>query len=80
MKNAMNLDSEYSAVTKKFFQLLEDSGCKTNYQASKKTGISQSTLSEVKRGLSKLTMREALKACMALGYEIRFVKKILKKE
>ena len=43
----MELDSEYSAVTKKFFQLLKDSGCKTNYQASKKTGISQSTLSEV---------------------------------
>ena len=75
----MDLDFEYSAVTKKFFQLLKDSGCKTNYQASKKTGISQSTLSEVKRGISKLTMREALKACMALGYEIRFVKKTVKK-
>jgi len=70
----MNLDSEYSAVIKKFFQLLKDSGSKTNYQASKKTGISQSTLSEVKRGIFRLSMREALKACMALGYEIRFVK------
>ena len=70
----MEIDAEYKAVTKKFFQLLKDSDCKTNYQASKKTGISQSTLSEVKRGISRLSMRESLKACMALGYEIRFVK------
>ena len=70
----MDLDSEYKAVTKKFFQLLKDSDCKTNYQASKKTGISQSTLSEVKRGISRLTMREALKACKVLNHEIRFVK------
>ena len=75
----MEIDAEYKAVTKKFFELLKDSGCKTNYQASKKTGISQSTLSEVKRGISKLTMREALKACKALNYEIRFVKLFNKK-
>lgn len=68
------MDAEYKAVTKKFFQLLKDSGCKTNYQASRKTGISQSTLSEVKRGISRLSMREALKACKAMDYEIRFVK------
>ena len=68
------MDAEYKAVTKKFFELLKDSGCKTNYQASKKTGISQSTLSEVKRGISKLSIREALKACKAFDYEIRFVK------
>ena len=70
----MEIDAEYKAVTRKFFELLKDSGCKTNYQASKKTGISQSTLSEVKRGISKLSMREALKSCKAFDYEIRFVK------
>ena len=39
-----------------------------------KTGVSQSILSGVKKGISQITMREVLKACMALNYEIWFVK------
>ena len=70
----MDIDKEYKETTKRFFAFLKAQGLKTNYQVSKKTGISQSTLSEMKRGISHLSMREVLKACKALNHEIRFVK------
>ena len=70
----MNTTVEQEKFTEKFFDFLHEEGMKTNYQASKKTGISESTLSEVKRGICKLSLRDVLRACEATGHELRFVK------
>ena len=70
----MNTSEDYRKFTEKFFDFLHEEGMKTNYQASRKTGISESTLSEVKRGICKLSLRDVLRACEATGHELRFVR------